>query len=455
MYNINQLFEAKALEAVNVIHQFLGDGSMTIKHPTLDVLTFPRESKISGMSNIILFSDEALDNHWYYIQVTKLIDGYYVPNDKFFNPKNMPDVLKAKIAIDSTSLQFDLKSTSIKIDGLVFSQTRPYHYFYDQFVNYFKLSAIKNIDKYCFTNETCFYSETESTSFDLITDNGCYFFPCTIPGNYQDDDTIKMHQFLKKNSFKVKNENEFTLWLGITGQKRSWVEQVDGYVEIIKMLGNLYNDITVVIDGWTNFENDNSVNVEDNDVYHLIADKFINTPSVSLINLINKDYKSKITHVNNCDYFIANSGTGCMVPFMIANIKGVIHGNGQLDTFLGSYNENIRTVPKEKINAESSGLIMNDSYSIRWEVIYNLLMDLMGGNERLDEPKLQPDSKIILSQLTFSNKTQPADALREMALAFKKIGDKNTAYTLMCKALEQRPDGSFIKEKVKEWSNEC
>jgi hypothetical protein len=97
---------------------------------------------------------------------------------------------------------------------------------------------------------------------------------------------------------------------------------------------------------------------------------------------------------------------------------------------------------------------MNDSYSIRWEVIYNLLMDLMGVNERLDEPKLQPDSKIILSQLTFSNKTQPADALREMALAFKKIGDKNTAYTLMCKALEQRPDGAVIKEKVKEWSSE-
>ncbi|WP_025564758.1 hypothetical protein [Psychromonas sp. SP041] len=451
MIYINDLFDFDTSKAETFISQLLDNKTISIKHPLLDIPTFPRVSKVKGMANVILFSDELLNNHWYYIQITKLIDGYYLPSGVLFNPRNMPDVSTVKKAIDAGSLKFDLTSSSTKVDGLIFSQKRPYHYFYDQFVNYFKLSAVKNIDEYCFTDNTCFYSDTESTTFKLIAKKGCYFFPCTMPGNYLDKDAVKMHYFLKNNTSKMKVKSEFTIWLGVTGQKRSWIEQVDGYVEIIKNLHTIYKSITVIVDGWTNYENDDSINVEDNDVYDQIKNEFSSVTSIDFVNLINNDYKSKIAYANVCDFFIANSGTGCMVPFMISNIKGVIHGNGLLNTFIHSYDESVKVVPKEKIISEKSKAIMNNSYSIAWQTIYNLLMGLIGSTARLDEPILKLNSKIVFSELTFSNKTQPAEALRDMALSFEKMGDRKTAYTLMCKALEQRPNGVFIKKKVNEW----
>ncbi|XQF90890.1 hypothetical protein ACOBV8_05945 [Pseudoalteromonas espejiana] len=57
----------------------------------------------------------------------------------------------------------------------------------------------------------------------------------------------------------------------------------------------------------------------------------------------------------------------------------------------------------------------------------------------------------VFQNLNFTDQTNPADALRDIAVAFEKVGDRKTAYTLMCKALEQRPNGPFIKQKVNDW----
>ncbi|MEL0630489.1 hypothetical protein [Psychromonas aquatilis] len=448
MITIEYLFAAKNREAVRFLLQLLGEGSVSIKHPSLDVETFPRASKRVGMANVILFSDEHLNNHWYYIQVTKLIDGYYLSNKEFFNPRDMPDVLKVKQLIDTKKLVFNLTSNSNQVDGLIFSQCRPYHYFYDQFVNYFKLSSFKNIDDYCFTDETCFYSQTPSMSFKSIVKPGCYFFPCTLPGNYHDNDAKKMHDFLKNNAEVKHLKSDFTLWIGITGQKRSWVEQVDGYIEIIKNLSDMYSSITIIVDGWTNYVNDSSFNIEDNEVYDLIREKFTSNEDINFINLINKGYMSKVSYANNCDCFIANSGTGCMVPLLFSNIKGVIHGNGVLNTFKKIYNDNVYLVPKNKIISQQSKVIMVNSYSISWQVIFNLLMKVIGNKKQLNEPTQKMNSKLVFGNLSFSDTTKPADALRDIALAFEALGDKEMAYTLMCKALEQRPTGPVIKKKV-------
>jgi hypothetical protein len=43
------------------------------------------------------------------------------------------------------------------------------------------------------------------------------------------------------------------------------------------------------------------------------------------------------------------------------------------------------------------------------------------------------------------------DILREVAFAFEQSGDISTALTIMQKALELRPTGPTIKQKVKEY----
>lgn len=450
MLQVTELMEYSADEAAEFLIDVLDTKTVIIGHPKLNIPTFARASKTIGMANVILFSDDNLENHWYFIQVTKLLEAFMVDGE-FFNPSQLPAAERVKTWIEDEELEFDLATNCNTVDGLLFSQRRPFHYFYDQYVNYYKLSAIKNIDEYCFADDKCFYSETDTTTFKKVKEGGCYFFPCTQPRNLSDKDAKKMHQFLKSNTHKVEIHSELSLWLGVTGQKRSWIEQVEGYIAIVRNLSMDFSHITVMLDGWTNYEGDNSINKDDNIIYDLIERELSVIPSIKVINLINLNYKKKIAYANTCDYFVANSGTGCMVPFMMCNAKGVIHSNGRMSTFQSVYNDNVRTVPNNKILSEQSGIPMYTSYSIAWEVIYNLLMDLMGNSYRLDEPQLGINSKSVFSKLRFTNKSKPADALREIALAFDQVGDRETAYTLMCEALEQRPNGPFIKQKVNDW----
>jgi hypothetical protein len=436
-------------EASEFLINVLKSKNLIIEHPELNVPTFARSSKIIGMANVIHFSDGHLNNHWYLIQVTKLVEAYSV-NGKFYNPSRLPAAERVKEFIDSDKLKFDLKVNTNTVNGLLFSQTRPFHYFYDQYVNYFTLSSFINIDEYCYSDDKCFYSRFKSTSFKKASSNGCYLFPCTIPRNIDGDDAKKMNTYLKGSEFTGNMGSELSIWIGITGQKRSWIEQVDGYVNIIKQLSGMYSSISVFVDGWTNYELDISVTKEDVDIFNDIKNQLSTFSSVQIISLINKDYKDKIKYANSCDYFIANSGTGCMVPFAICNKKGVIHGNGRVNTFKKIYNENIREVVKKTLTPIQVDAPMYTSYSINWEVIFNCLMDLMNKSFRMPYPKLE--SVKTFSQLTYTENTQPVDALRDIAIAFYETGDTKTAYKIMCKALDLRPKGPFIRQKIKEWS---
>jgi hypothetical protein len=451
MLQVSEILGFNKKEAANFLINLLDAKSVCINHPKLNTPTFARASKTKGMVNVIHFSDQNLENHWYFIQVTKLLEAYIV-DDELINPTNLPAIEPVKKWMDDGELSFDLTLSSSSVNGLIFSQKRPFHYFYDQFVNYFTLSAIQNINEFCFTDDYCFYSDIKGTKFKKIDKEGCYFFPCTIPRNIDGEDTTEMHDFFRSNIDTIDFDSDLTIWIGITGQKRSWLEQIDGYVSLVKSISAKFDNITVIVDGWTNYEDDKSFNKEDNKVYSIIKDKLSLIKSINLISLIDENYKTKISYANACDYFIANSGTGCMVPFAICNIKGVIHGNGRVHTFRKIYNENVREVSKDKIIAEQIGIPMYTSYSIAWEVIYNYLMELMADSTRLNEPNL--DSKIIFSKWVYSEKARPADALRDLAFAFHQTGDTKVAYSIMCKALEQRPDGPLIRQKVEEWKSE-
>ena len=57
---------------------------------------------------------------------------------------------------------------------------------------------------------------------------------------------------LTKKEFCVdKTDHMMSIWIGITGQKRSWQEQIEGYAGILNKLLEEYNGLTVIIDGMT------------------------------------------------------------------------------------------------------------------------------------------------------------------------------------------------------------
>lgn len=63
-------------------------------------------------------------------------------------------------------------------------------------------------------------------------------------------------------------------------------------------------------------------------------------------------------------------------------------------------------------------------------------------------------SKFIFSKLKLGEDVEVADMLRDTAIAFKMSGDLVTACAIMEKALEQRPNGPFIRKTLYEYLNE-
>ena len=46
-------------------------------------------------------------------------------------------------------------------------------------------------------------------------------------------------------------DSEPLVWVGITGQKRCWLEQISGTVHILNKLYEYYPNLGVIFDGWT------------------------------------------------------------------------------------------------------------------------------------------------------------------------------------------------------------
>lgn len=421
MYQIDELMSFDRNEAAQFLVKAVTAGELKIKHPRYELETTARQSRRHGKSNIIQFSDSKGQNPWYMIQVYDLADGYFCEDD-IINPNQVGDLPKLFDLMKDGKIRFDENNQNTRLHGLLFSQIRPYHYMYDQLVTYFRLKSISPVSQYSFTDESCFYNELpDNDILKIANDDGCYLFPCTKGGDYDGQYAEVMHDFLANNSHPHQFNSELSLWFGITAQKRSWLEQTEGYCNIVKQLRENYSSITVVIDGWTRFtggEADSPKNLSrDQAVFDAIAGHLDGIEGIQLVNLIGKSYKEKISYSRGVDYFVANSGTGGMVPMMFTGTQGVIHSNGRLHTFKRSYNDRIKIVPNEKILAQDLAL---DSgvYSTDWTVIYNLLVNLMG------EGQLLPEKNRVMNKYYFEFQRFIFKKTIQLGIALRKIKSK-------------------------------
>lgn len=449
MYEVNYLIGLGVKEKKEVFVGIIKNKKNCILNPITKVKTYAQFSNRCGMANVITFSDRIGGNVWFLLQVTRFVDGYLCSND-IVNVLGNPIIDRVCKVISNDESVFIPESYNCTVDGVVLSQTRPYHFIYDQMVNVFDLVESEDIPySSFFIDDTVFFNRVVGNKFKIKKEKGCYLFPTIQPHRYHGPVADSFHKKIMERCKTYKYDADFVLWFGITGQKRSWIEQVEGCVEIVKRLLNDYETITLVVDGWTAYCDESLVTLEDRYVLEEIEQKLLSFKNVDVISLIDTDYDTKIAYSKNIDFFIANSGSGSVVPQMFACKKGVVHG--KLRTFSKNYGESVKVVPQKKMISENSGTVMLDSYSFHWSVIYNLLLELGCKGHFVEEKKTSPSSKLIFSDVSFNEKHEPAEILRDLALRYEKIGDFKTALSLMEKALEQRPKGPLIKSKIEEY----
>lgn len=452
-------------------------------HPEYpEVMTRAVKNIQYGMANFIFMVDAQNNNSWIIAQCVSFIDliitqNFILETSTFGNPPIYAQIDKLS-KLSPQHLVFD----DINY-GFLLSQTRPYHFFYDhyKYLIYFQKKQ-SNHYKSIVCNESFF----RTTKIDNKESNKVFLFPATIGNNQLNqakNDVIKqLNEQMEKAVYEdatqdfvqpLKEEGTLKLWYGITGQKRSWLQQIEAAELIVKHLLQYFPKIEFYIDGMTAPEGKVIKNKEDEEVFNKIA---LNT-KCKIDSLIGRDYRHKIQVCSTVDIFIANGGTGCMVPLRFCKKPGVVHSNTKLFSFPDKYPNTVKFIEKKlivEVLESDKAKAMLTSYHIPWQHIFNLTAEVLNLTKGINiellevplveevvkeyelkkqqEDQMQKNKVFKNLQNSIKSEHQAPDLLREVALAFEQSGDIVTALSVMQKALELRPNGPFIKKKVEEYT---
>ncbi|XGA79215.1 hypothetical protein OR573_11980 [Halomonas sp. CH40] len=448
------------------------DDYFILPHPEYpDIATKAVFSIKLNMTNFVFMLSENKDLIWVFGQCEGMID-IVVTEEKIYRTS----LSSKKPILDQINKLSKLDPQRIikfKKYGFLLSQSTPYHFFYDQLKNYihFKRSAKKvSFDKSFFCLSKC----------DLPIDNECvYLFPTTVGNNQLRSGVAKelnenMESFIYNNAAKSctlasHEPHSLKLWFSITGQKRSWLQQVEGVKNIVAILVSYFDDIELYVDGVTAPDGKEIRNSDDEAIFCQI-EKNVDS-RCKVYSLIGKDYRYKIKKCSCADVFIANAGTGCMVPLRFCKKPGVLHSNTKLFSFPDEYPSTVKKFDKRytiNVLGEEKSRADFASYHIPWQHIFNLVVEVINKVkgieiEMLKVPSVDEVAKSYSAQesvrrekinsfYNIEQRIKPGqkspDILREVALSFEESGEIETALKVMKKALELRPEGPFIKKKI-------
>lgn len=171
------------------------------------------------------------------------------------------------------------------------------------------------------------------------------------------------------------------LWCGITGQKRSWTQQVEGLASVINGLRAAWPNLAVVLDGWTvplQPTAGDRVEIErDMEVAHALEAKL--PPGTVKVMTIGMTSAEKIAIGQACDLFVANFGSGSIHVARFARAPGVSHINTRFPR-TGHVHTHTIEVPEEFVTdlpAPENTSLDAVSYSVSPDVILRLVVQVL------------------------------------------------------------------------------
>lgn len=307
--------------------------------------------------NFILVQGGAFD--YFIIQSVSSIDGIFLPHERLLinfmhsDLRQVADFFAFCIAHrDEVSDYIDCESYGFF--GFVASHGRPYHYLYEiapyllEFsrdvrliyppgASFLRLGAIFNAVGYdCELGFSDVFSGTilnRSAVFLIgvrfsVADMGLIekfdqallsVCPMNLPVDYVDDVVDWCRGAL-------------VVWVGVTSQKREWLNQVEGLTSALNVLANRFHKLKIVVDGWTApvtpTAHDRKQIASDMGVVAEIC-KGID-PSISVKVSVGLKPLEKIFLASRVDAFIANSSTGSIYVSRFCRKPGVVHSNSKM-----------------------------------------------------------------------------------------------------------------------------
>ena len=401
-------------------------GPPCLPHPFMEAVdTFPVKNVRQGMCNFIFFSDSKNKNQWILCQCTSFIDAifsttYSGKHQSSISDETILNSVKRVLKKETRKNSKQHENKKAIFSGYLLDQTRPYHHFYDQLKWMVHLETKKPV-----VSKNSFFSPkylNRNATGNRKNKPEFSIFPLVIGSNqmgmkldeytetmenvvYQDSlkslrggiINYRWKQFIKQIKKISGKKKTLTLWFGISGQKRIWVEQEDFLPTLVERLSPWFDSFVFLIDGFTQYEDNAYVPIQgsketpvnqDLGVVDSIQKKLSSFSNASVVCLVGQTYRKKIQRCESADFFIANAGAGQLVPHRFCKKPGILHSNEKHCVFpMGINNTSVKLVDKSLVNdvgnlfakgkrAERSGTGLI-SYSINIEIVINMIREML------------------------------------------------------------------------------
>lgn len=293
-------------------------------------------------------------------------------------------------------------------DGLNVSHGRPYHFVYDYLhgLDYLSLTnmqlnslAVSSFDflelSQYFDNIKSFCSvEQFSLNRRSSSLGNFYLMPCLqyINGDH-DRNLVSLSKNLREKNQRIflrsrpikktfKKDYKLIFWVGVSIEKRSWIEQTEGLISIIDALYKKYRDVLILVDGrtspLTNSSQPSSTIFErENEVFKKIRNSL---PYVDFINLIGRTMSEKISYASSIDLFFSSYATDSMYPSCIQRKPGAVYVAPSIGERRSLHvHEDVIEVPAESVfEINSQGRAWHEtSVSMSWKDVYSCIEALL------------------------------------------------------------------------------
>lgn len=324
------------------------------------------------INNIIRFVDE---NETFYIcQRLKINSGFYFPKRKlvisFGIPLEAIHQLNHEVLTCLMTKNHDKHETEGSVYGVIIDFNRPYHYFYDIFPfldDYMGESKSKNLRVVHFDSAffdiASFYDLNFSNEKWNLSRLNDYLFEnrlcCVTPGyptqnrNKNDPDELndidlRIRNFCSdqyKPKLKKFDDYEFKIWIGLSSEKRKWIEQEEALKLVIDYLKNKYKTILIVVDGLTATIDGKREDIleESSNELRLLAKLQQSYKELEFVNLIGAISAKKIAFASIVDFFICDFLTDSMWCARFGRKPGIGYGSSMAREMLEKRKDHVHT----------------------------------------------------------------------------------------------------------------
>ena len=343
--------------AVNLVQEALS-GLATLPSPFTVNKAYCQESyEVAADLNCLRFTDG--HQCFFLLQLLSSADGLYFPLDnRLVVLAHVNESHAQRLQIKLVSQFADIAryaSVAKRFGGVISSHSRPSHFYYDVWPALYEIAVEAKLAEqlpaiimrkgHDFTDAALLLGHSnslilDSDAIDQMARNTNQWFVhvgrqqhLTDSYRYYVADRFLLEKSLARFNKTVQAKiNSLAdcypvVWLGVEGQKRCWLEQIQGYAAIINRLARRYPTLGVIFDGWTlpltPSDAAKSEAEKDRQVMHKILALLDN--SIKQVSIIGETSNNKLAVGQRADFFITNYSTGSLHISRFLSKPGFCH----------------------------------------------------------------------------------------------------------------------------------